>query len=152
MPLFEPVMRFVSASISARIWSKLVYFLPFWCRNSPHSPLRSIVTVAEISCYVIYLLCIHQLQNQWPPRHNARATGQEVASNEVLQDGRLARALAADDGDLGQINRDWQPTCGARILEFINQRNQRLHFGIAGNAWHFFSCWGWWSLWNLSNS
>lgn len=37
MPLFLPVSRSVSATISFRTSSKSVYFFPFWCRNSAHS-------------------------------------------------------------------------------------------------------------------
>lgn len=37
MPLFEPVVRSVSSSISLRISSKLVNFFPRQCKNSPYS-------------------------------------------------------------------------------------------------------------------
>lgn len=48
MPLFEPVIRSVSASISLRTWSKSVNFLFLQCKNSAYSVKK----INKIQSYV----------------------------------------------------------------------------------------------------
>ena len=49
IPLLLPVILSVSASISLLISSKSEYFLPFWCRNSPHSEEEMLFSINNIA-------------------------------------------------------------------------------------------------------
>ena len=68
----------------------------------------------------------HQLQNERTPRHNARATGEEVATYERLENRRFAAALAADDDNLWQLRGlRLTTTHNQNVLQFVQDLQQR---------------------------
>ena len=54
-----------------------------------------------------------------------------LLSDEIFQDGRFSRTLAADDRDLRQIDGHVNPQLGERILHPIDDRDERLHPDIS---------------------
>ena len=53
--------------------------------------------------------------------------GGHLLSNKVLKDGGLAGALAADHGDLRQVDGHVHAQLGEGILHPIDDRDERLH-------------------------
>ena len=61
------------------------------------------------------------------PGDDARATGEEVLANEVLQHAALACALAAHHGDLGEVQPDGDAGGGEHVLQQVHVVDHVTH-------------------------
>jgi len=75
---------------------------------------------------------VDQLQDQRATRHDARATRQEVAADNVLEHRRLASRLAADDDDLRQADLDLVADDVEDILQLVDDWDQLIEAGARG--------------------
>lgn len=62
-------------------------------------------------------LDLQELEHERTARADVGAPGEEVAADEGLEDAGLAAALAADDGDLGELDRGLATELGEYVLK-----------------------------------
>lgn len=67
-----------------------------------------------------------QLEDQRAASNDARPSGQEVASYDVLEDAALARALGTDDDDLWEVDGGLSDRA-EDVLQLVDYRNQVFH-------------------------
>lgn len=99
-------------------------------------------------------LGLEELENERAARADVGAPGEEITADEGLEDAGLAAALAADDGDLRELDRRLAPELREDVLELVHygdhgvperrRRRRRRRRGGRGRGW----CWlvrhGWW--------
>lgn len=61
-------------------------------------------------------LDLQELEHERTARADVGTPGEEVAADEGLEDAGLAAALAADDGDLGELDRGLATELGEYVL------------------------------------
>jgi hypothetical protein len=70
------------------------------------------------------------LEDEGAARDDARAAGEEVAPHQGGQDGRLARGLGADDGDLREVDAEvegglWRNRRRSKRREEADERERK---------------------------
>lgn len=65
-------------------------------------------------------LDLQELEHERAARADVGAPGEEVAADEGLEDAGLAAALAADDGDLWELDRGLATELGEYVLELVH--------------------------------
>jgi hypothetical protein len=103
-----PIDAFIAASYARRLCLDFAfYFLkvvpsptrnmmelgPFLLRRNA----RRCVWNLGFSLLVIVAWNIDELKDEWPSSHDAAASWQKISTNNILEDGRLARRLGADN-------------------------------------------------------
>mmetsp|Transcript_56328 Transcript_56328/g.138247 ORF Transcript_56328/g.138247 Transcript_56328/m.138247 type:complete len:251 (-) Transcript_56328:10-762(-) len=89
--------------------------------------------VRELRVVLIHVL-VHQLEDEWAAGADAGAAGEEVVAYEVLEDRRLARALAPHHRDLGEVD-GGDAEGGEGLLQLVHHRDQLVErHGAGGSA------------------
>lgn len=63
---------------------------------------------------------LEQLEHERPPRTDIGAPGEEIAADESFENAGLAAALAADDGNLRELDRGLATELGEYVLELVD--------------------------------
>lgn len=82
------------------------------------------VQVEELTIFLVgavgLLSSLDELQNERPPGTNLISTGQEVPTDKSLEDTGLATTLAADDGDLREVDGGLSSNLGEDVLKPVD--------------------------------